>query len=136
MTIAVDMGRKATKTNKQNKNADQTARTRRLVCACVVRKPLKTGFLASRPNLNCAWVQIDKDSNLQTQDLLPHNWFRLEGIEDTIVSLRDGTFAQHELLQEIHYEQLFYVLDGVIKSVKEEQKFKDGPYADKKKILW
>ena len=27
-----------------NKGADQTARMRRLVCACVVRKPPKTGF--------------------------------------------------------------------------------------------
>ena len=27
-----------------NKDADQTARMRRLVCACVVRKPPKTGF--------------------------------------------------------------------------------------------
>ena len=32
-----------------NKGADQTARMRRLVCACVVRKPPKTGFLASCP---------------------------------------------------------------------------------------
>ena len=32
-----------------NKGADQTARMRRLVCACVVRKPPKTGFLVSRP---------------------------------------------------------------------------------------
>ena len=32
-----------------NKGADQTARMRRLVCACVVCKPLKTGFLALRP---------------------------------------------------------------------------------------
>ena len=32
-----------------NKGVDQTARMRRLVCACVVRKPSKTGFLASRP---------------------------------------------------------------------------------------
>ena len=31
-----------------NKGADQTARMRRLVCACVVCKPLKTGFLASK----------------------------------------------------------------------------------------
>ena len=30
-------------------DADQTARTRRLVCTFVVRKPLKAGFLASRP---------------------------------------------------------------------------------------
>ena len=33
-----------------NKGAGQTARMRRLVCACVVRKPPKTGFLATRPN--------------------------------------------------------------------------------------
>ena len=33
-----------------NKGADQTVRMRRLVCACVVRKPLKTDFFASRPN--------------------------------------------------------------------------------------
>ena len=32
-----------------NKYADQTARMRRLVCACVICKPPKTGFLASRP---------------------------------------------------------------------------------------
>ena len=32
-----------------NKGANQTAGMRRLVCACVVRKPPKTGFLASRP---------------------------------------------------------------------------------------
>ena len=32
-----------------NKSADQTARMRRLVCAFVVRKPPKTGFLATRP---------------------------------------------------------------------------------------
>ena len=34
------------KTRANNKGADQTAR---MVCACVVRKPPKTGFLASRP---------------------------------------------------------------------------------------
>ena len=33
-----------------NKGADQTAQMRRLVCACVVRKPPKTGFLETRPN--------------------------------------------------------------------------------------
>ena len=32
-----------------NKGADQTAWMRRLVCACVVRKLPKIGFLASRP---------------------------------------------------------------------------------------
>ena len=32
-----------------NKGADQTAQMRRLVCACVVHKSPKTGFLASRP---------------------------------------------------------------------------------------
>ena len=32
-----------------NKRADQTARMRRLVCAFVVRRPRKTGFLGSRP---------------------------------------------------------------------------------------
>ena len=33
----------------KNKGADQTARIRRLVCACAFSEPLKTGFLASRP---------------------------------------------------------------------------------------
>ena len=33
------------------KGADQTAQLRRLVCAFIVRKPPKTGFLASRPLL-------------------------------------------------------------------------------------
>ena len=37
--------------NQKKKCADQTARMRRLVCACVVHKPPKTGFLASRPIL-------------------------------------------------------------------------------------
>ena len=32
-----------------NKGADQTARMRRLVCACVINRSPKTGFLASRP---------------------------------------------------------------------------------------
>ena len=32
-----------------NKGADQTARMCRLVCACVDRKSLKTGFLTSKP---------------------------------------------------------------------------------------
>ena len=32
-----------------NTGADQTARMRRLVCACVVRKPPKTGFLTTMP---------------------------------------------------------------------------------------
>ena len=35
--------------NANNKGADQTARMRRLICACVVCKPRKTGFLTSRP---------------------------------------------------------------------------------------
>ena len=43
-----------------NKGADQTARMRRLVCAFVVRKPPKTGFLASRPIL----VEIKQTGNI------------------------------------------------------------------------
>ena len=35
-----------------NKGADQTARMHRLVCACVVRKQPKTGFLVTRPILS------------------------------------------------------------------------------------
>ena len=35
--------------NANNKGAEQTARMRRLVRACVVGKPPKTGFLMSRP---------------------------------------------------------------------------------------
>ena len=34
--------------NANNKGGDQTARMRRLVCACVIREPPKTGFLALR----------------------------------------------------------------------------------------
>ena len=34
-----------------DKGADQAARMRRLVCACVIRNTPKTGFLASRPIL-------------------------------------------------------------------------------------
>ena len=36
-----------------NKGADQSARMRRLVCAFVVRKPLRTGFVATRPIFAC-----------------------------------------------------------------------------------
>ena len=36
-----------------NKGADQTVRMRRLVCACVVRQPPKTGFFTSRPIYGC-----------------------------------------------------------------------------------
>ena len=35
--------------NMNNKGADHTAQMCRLVCACVVRRPPKTGFLAARP---------------------------------------------------------------------------------------
>ena len=38
-----------------NKGADQSAGMRRLVCAFVVRKPPKTGFLASRPKYTMYW---------------------------------------------------------------------------------
>ena len=67
---------------------------------------------------------------MQEQDLLPHNWFGLQGFEETILGLRDCTFAQHETLEDIHYEQLFFILDGVIKAVTDEQKFEQGSYTD------
>ena len=41
-----------------NKGADQTARMRRLVCACVVRKHPKTGFLMLGPNYRTDTVPI------------------------------------------------------------------------------
>ena len=44
------------------KGADQTAHMRRLVCAFVVRKPPKTGFLTTRPNYNNA---IRKTFNIE-----------------------------------------------------------------------
>ena len=37
---------------------------------------------------------------------------------------------KHETLEDIHYEQLFYILDGVIKAVTDEQKFEQGSYTD------
>ena len=43
-----------------NKGADQSARMRRLVCACVVRKPPKKGFLASRPMWYPSMSYFDK----------------------------------------------------------------------------
>ena len=42
--------------NANNKGADQTARMRRLVCAFVVHKPPKTGFLALRHNLHSGYL--------------------------------------------------------------------------------
>ena len=47
-----------------NKGAHQTARMRRLVCACVVRKPSMTGFLASRPNI-IEYSMNEKEIKLQ-----------------------------------------------------------------------
>ena len=41
-----------------NKGDDQTARMRRLVCTCVVRKPSKTGSLASRPFYSFAYLVV------------------------------------------------------------------------------
>ena len=40
-----------------NKGADQAARIRRLVCACVIRNTPKTGFLASRPIYGILFTQ-------------------------------------------------------------------------------
>ena len=54
------------KTN--NKGADQTAQMRRLICACVVRKPPMTGFLASRP-ICIGWKLSASDRNRQTRIL-------------------------------------------------------------------
>ena len=53
-----------------NIGADQTAQMRRLVCACVVRKPPKTGFLATRPK-----VKISK--NLKLQDDYKNEQFQV-----------------------------------------------------------
>ena len=46
------------------KGADETARMRRPVCACVVPKPPKTGFLAARPIYFQARVEnrVDTDA--------------------------------------------------------------------------
>ena len=40
------------------KGADKNARMRRLVCACVVHKPPKTGFLASRPYVAVQCIRV------------------------------------------------------------------------------
>ena len=37
-----------------NKGADQFVRMRSMVCAFVVHKPLKAGFIASGPKLQCS----------------------------------------------------------------------------------
>ena len=51
-----------------NEGADQTAQMRRLVCACVVHKPPKTGFLVSRP-------KYDKQTNFKCAHFLQANGF-------------------------------------------------------------
>ena len=51
--------------NANNQGADQTARMRRLVCACVVSKPPKTGFLASRPIYNLQFDVFMKFQNFK-----------------------------------------------------------------------
>ena len=55
--FACSMFRDDTFQNANNKGADQAARMRRLVCAFVVRKVPKTGFLASRP-INITAVNV------------------------------------------------------------------------------
>ena len=58
-----------------NKGADQSARMRRLVCACVVCKPRKTGFLASRPSYN---INVTLSVKLSTVlYFIALNWIRL-----------------------------------------------------------
>ena len=47
----------------KNKGTDQTAQMHRLVCALVVRKPSKTGFLASRPIWWCYTPQFLSESS-------------------------------------------------------------------------
>ena len=49
-----------------NKSADQTAWMRRLVCAFVVRKPPKTGFLKSRPIWKLSQTKIIKDTPISS----------------------------------------------------------------------
>ena len=59
-----------------NKGADYTVRMRRLVCACVVRKPPKTGFLASRPYVTLLFSQysIVYDESHQQRANLYHEF--------------------------------------------------------------
>ena len=59
--------------NANNKGADQTARMRRLVCACVGRKPPKTGFLAARPNYDVTIIQLITSYHLSCYDHTLHN---------------------------------------------------------------
>ena len=49
--------------NAINKGADQSARMRRLVCTCVVRKHLKTGFLATRPICHLPTLTTEQNRN-------------------------------------------------------------------------
>ena len=63
-----------------NKGTDQTGRMRRLVCACVVCKPPKTGFFALRPNYGrivgivltelLTYVEVDMDFYCVIEQLL------------------------------------------------------------------
>ena len=48
---------------------------------------------------NCAWVQFDKERTLHQQDLLPHNWFKAEGLEENIEDIRDQSALYHETLK-------------------------------------
>ena len=47
-----------------NKGADQSARMRRLVCAFVLPKPWKTGFLTMRPKFKKTMEKTSKLDNL------------------------------------------------------------------------
>ena len=60
LNFAYSKLRSSTFQNAINKGADQTARLRRLVSACVVREPPKTGFLATRPNFESCLKKSDE----------------------------------------------------------------------------
>ena len=58
------------------KGTDQTARMRRLVCAFVVRKPQKTGFLGSRPICKLQKPLFLKLKSYLTRQIVANTWFK------------------------------------------------------------
>ena len=71
-----------------NKDADQTARMRRLLCACVACKPPKTGFLETRPIFHhINWIKALSIVLQLTGFLIAHSFKKREKKVEIILTV-------------------------------------------------
>ena len=85
-----------------NKGTDQAARMRRLVCACVVRKPPKTGFLASRPIL---WLRPGH----ATKEVKTYSWEGLSKFWAGTTSRGEEAACRSSLINTARWRRLWYM---------------------------